>query len=85
VSNAAGGFGYFIWWVLLIIASAFIGNKWVWLAVLTAPITLFIGMFWWEAFRSFISHSRFLLLKWRKSQIIDELQKLRSSISFWGK
>ena len=37
VSNAAGGFGYFIWWVLLMIAAAFIGNTWVWMAILSAP------------------------------------------------
>jgi hypothetical protein len=68
---------------LLIIASVFIGNNWVWLAVLTAPLTLFLGMFWWESCRSFLSHSRYLILKWRKSTLIDELLSLRNKIAYW--
>lgn len=83
VSNAAGGFGYFIWWMLLIIAAAFIGNLWVWIAILTAPITLFLGIFWWEALSSFLSHSRYLFLKWRKANLIEELNNLRMKICFW--
>jgi hypothetical protein len=83
VSNAAGGFGYFIWWLLLMIAAAFIGNTWVWIAVLSAPILLFLGMFWWESFHSFLSHCRYLLKKWKKSPVIDELAQMRSKISFW--
>lgn len=83
VSNAAGGFGYFIWWLLLMIAAAFIGNTWVWMAILSAPILLFMGMFWWEAFWNFLAHSRYLVQKWKKSPIIDELAQLRSTICFW--
>jgi hypothetical protein len=83
VANAAGGFGYFIWWMLLIIAAAFIGNLWVWIAILTAPITLFFGIFWWETLGSFLSHSRYLFLKWRKATLINELNSLRMKICFW--
>jgi len=83
VSNAAGGFGYFIWWMLLIIAAAFIGNLWVWIAILSAPILLFFGIFWWEALGSFLSHSRYLFLKWRKANLIEELNSLRMKICIW--
>lgn len=85
VSTASGGFGYFIWWVLLMIATAFIGNTWVWVTVLTAPILLFLGMFWWESFRNFLAHSRYLIMKWNKSTVIVELAEIRSKISFWEK
>jgi glycerol-3-phosphate O-acyltransferase / dihydroxyacetone phosphate acyltransferase len=85
VANASGGFGYFIWWVLLMIAAAFIGNTWVWIAVLSAPILLFLGMFWWEGFRDFLAHSRYLVKKWNKSTVIVELAEMRSKVSFWKK
>jgi hypothetical protein len=83
VSNAAGGFGYFIWWVLLMIAAAFIGNLWVWIAILSAPILLFMGIFWWESYWNFLAHSRYLLKKGNKSPVIFELAQMRSKIIFW--
>ncbi|MGL6268691.1 MAG: hypothetical protein ACRC2O_12240, partial [Chitinophagaceae bacterium] len=85
VATAAGGFGYFIWWVLLMIAAAFLGNTWVWMAVLSAPVLLFLGMFWWESFWNFLAHSRYLIKKWNKSTVIGELAEKRAKISFWEK
>jgi glycerol-3-phosphate O-acyltransferase / dihydroxyacetone phosphate acyltransferase len=83
VANAAGGFGYFLWWMILFIAALFVGNSWFWLAVLTAPLTLFLGMFWWEGGVSFLAHARFLWIRWRDKPVIDELKGLREKIAFW--
>lgn len=85
VSNAAGGFGYFIWWVLLMIAAAFIGNTWVWMAILSAPVLLFMGMYWWEAYWNFLAHCRYIIKKWNRSPVIGELAQMRSKIIFWEK
>lgn len=83
VATAAGGFGYFLWWVVLMIAAIIVGNGWFWLAVLTAPLTLFLGMFWWEGFVSFLAHARYLFLRWNKSPLVPELEDLRKKIAFW--
>ena len=83
VNTAAGGFGYLLWWLLLIIAAMFIGNAWVWLAVVTAPLTLFAGMRWWEAFRAFIYHVRYLWAKRTNKELVLELSALRSRVSIW--
>jgi glycerol-3-phosphate O-acyltransferase / dihydroxyacetone phosphate acyltransferase len=85
VANASGGFGYFLWWMILFIVAAIIGKWWVWLVILLAPVMLFLGMFWWEGFQSFLCHSRYLFLKWKKSSILTELIKLRNQICFWEK
>jgi hypothetical protein len=83
VANAAGGFGYFLWWLILIIIALFVGNGWFWLAVLTAPLTLFLGMFWWEGWVSLLAHARFLMLRWRNHPVFEELKSLRTKIAFW--
>jgi 1-acyl-sn-glycerol-3-phosphate acyltransferase len=83
VANAAGGFGYFIWWLILFIIAAIMGKWWVWMAVIFAPVMLFLGMFWWESFKSFLSHCRYLFLKWKKSPLISELFILRNNIRIW--
>jgi 1-acyl-sn-glycerol-3-phosphate acyltransferase len=83
VATAAGGFGYFLWWLILILAAILSGNGWFWLAVLTAPITLFLGMFWWEGWVSFLAHARYLLLRWQRKKVITELEAMRKKIAFW--
>jgi glycerol-3-phosphate O-acyltransferase / dihydroxyacetone phosphate acyltransferase len=83
VANAAGGFGYFLWWMILFIVAAIIGKWWVWLAILLTPLLLFLGIFWWEGFQSFLCHSRYLFLKWKKSPILPDLISLRHKICFW--
>jgi hypothetical protein len=82
VVNTAGGFGYFLWWLILIGVAAVIGNGWVWVAILCAPLLLFMGIFWWEAFEHMLCHARYLI-RGRKSPLVQELTALRARIAFW--
>jgi 1-acyl-sn-glycerol-3-phosphate acyltransferase len=83
VANAVGGIGYFFWWLILMGIAAVIGNAWVWIAVVSAPLLLFIGMFWWEALVHMRCHARFLI-KGHKHPVVQELHELRSRIRIWN-
>jgi len=85
VITAAGGFSWVIWWVLHLVLAAFIGNPWYRIIVITAPITLFMGIYWWEAFYSFASHLRYLWLKRTDREMVLELAALRSRLRIWQK
>ncbi len=82
VANAAGGFGYFLWWLILMGVAAVIGNTWFWIAVLAAPLLLFIGIRWWEAFEHMLCHARYLA-RGKKDPVVLELLELRERIAFW--
>ena len=82
VANAVGGIGYFFWWLILMGIAAVIGSTWVWIAVLSAPVLLFLGMFWWESLVRMLCHARYLI-KGHKHPVIRELHDLRGRIAIW--
>jgi 1-acyl-sn-glycerol-3-phosphate acyltransferase len=82
VANAVGGFGYFLWWLILMCIAAGAGNTWVWITVVSAPLLLFIGIFWWEALVRMLCHARYLLMG-QKHPVVRELHALRGRIAFW--
>ncbi len=82
VANAAGGVIYLFWWLILLIAAAIVGTPWAWLLALSAPVLLFVGMFWWEGFVHMRCHLRFLFMG-RHSSRVRELRVMRDSIAFW--
>lgn len=84
VVTAAGGFSWLIWWVLQMVVAAIVGKTWYWAIVLTAPIVLFLGMRWWEAFVSFVSHARYLWARRTRKELVLELTALRSRLAIWS-
>jgi glycerol-3-phosphate O-acyltransferase/dihydroxyacetone phosphate acyltransferase len=85
VVTAVGGLGYVVWWLLLMVTAAFVGEWWYWLLVLTAPLTLFLAMSWWESLLSFVSHLRFIWKKRSDPAWVAELKALRERLAIWSR
>jgi glycerol-3-phosphate O-acyltransferase / dihydroxyacetone phosphate acyltransferase len=82
VHTAAGGFIYLLWWILLSIAGALAGGLVFWIA-LCAPLTLFAGIRWWEAFVALLAHLRYRLTARMHPRRAEEIRALRERIAFW--
>ena len=85
VVTAVGGLGYVAWWLLLMASAAIFGNPWYWLLVLTAPLTLFLGMFWWESFVSLVGHLRYLMKRRSEPVWVSDLRALRERLAIWSR
>lgn len=83
VQTAAGGFAYLVWWMMLLAVAAVLGKPWFWPIALTAPLTLFAGMRWWEAFDAFVAHLRYLWVSRTSPERIAALRESRDRISIW--
>lgn len=83
VVTAVGGLGYVVWWLLLMVSAAIVGKSWYWLLVLTAPLTLFLAMLWWESFVALTSHLRFLRLRRNAPEKVSGLVELRNRVAIW--
>jgi hypothetical protein len=85
VVTAVGGLGYVVWWLLLMVTAVFAGKWWYWLLVLTAPLTLFLAMSWWESLLSFVSHLRFIWKKRSDPAWVAELKAHRERLAIWSR
>ncbi|WP_336518108.1 1-acyl-sn-glycerol-3-phosphate acyltransferase [Pollutibacter soli] len=83
VSCVLGGMLFDIWFILLLIVSAFVQQWWFFIAVLLSPLTIYLAIQWWEAFKIFTAHARYLFLRNAKPQVIKDLEDLRNEFSFW--
>jgi hypothetical protein len=82
VHTAAGGFIYLLWWILLTILGFKVGGIACWIT-LFAPLTLFVGIRWWEASVSLFAHIRYLWAKRLQPHRVESLHALRERIAFW--
>jgi hypothetical protein len=83
VSCVLGAMLFDIWFILLLIVSAFVQQWWFFIAVLLSPLTIYLAIHWWEAFKIFTAHARYLFLRGSKPGVIKDLEDLRNEFSFW--
>jgi 1-acyl-sn-glycerol-3-phosphate acyltransferase len=83
VVTAVGGLGYVAWWLLLMVSAAIVGQTWYWILVLTAPLTLFLAMFWWESLIALIAHLRFIRKRRSAPGWVADLRALRERLAIW--
>jgi glycerol-3-phosphate O-acyltransferase / dihydroxyacetone phosphate acyltransferase len=83
VAAAAGGFGYFSWWVLLWAIAAFSGNNPLRMLVLVAPLLAYLMVYWWEGYLFLRAKRRWGVLKREHADIAAYISALRARLAFW--
>jgi hypothetical protein len=83
VSAATGGFGYFIWWIILWIIAVVSGNMPFRIAVLLAPLLAYFTIYWWEGFKMLRAKWRWETLKRDHPDIAAYISALRGRLAFW--
>lgn len=83
VASATGGFGFFIWWVLLYVAGWIFGSTWFRLLVLFSPLLAYAAIYWWEGWKLLMAKRRWMKLKREKRAVAEHLSALRARLKTW--